>query len=185
MVRRYVGPPEAGASRRADADAHLGVATTGLLLLARISPCAPDHRSWARSAEWDGTSHSLAAFSSYWSSVHRRTRNERIPWGVFSSCWILRRPLGGGGQLCAGSSSMRLSSCPTMSGRFLGRVNAMPFALSRTFARPKRSSRDDGALVLGIGLFPCSILRMSQRSGQAMVDRVEQGSALEVVQHAD
>ena len=68
---------------------------------------------------------------------------------------------------------------------FLGPVNAMPFALSRTFARPKRSSRDDGALVLGIGLFPYSILRMSQGSGQAMVDRVEQGSALEVVQHAD
>ena len=64
MGRRYVGPSEAGASRRADADAHLGIATTGLLLLARISPCPPDQRSWARSAEWDGTSHSLAAISS-------------------------------------------------------------------------------------------------------------------------
>jgi len=68
---------------------------------------------------------------------------------------------------------------------FLGPVNAMPFAHSRTFARPKRSSRDDGALVLGIGLFPYSILRMSQGSGQATVDRVEQGIGAEVVQHAD
>ena len=158
MVRRYVGPSEAGASRRADADAHLGVATTGLLLLARISPCAPDHRSWARAAEWDGTPHSLAALSSL--LVQRSSAYpERVD--SLGSILVLLETSTPVGRWRSAVRGVILNAAFFVSyyeRAFLGPVNAMSFALSRIFARPKRSSRD-GALVLGIGLFPCSILR--------------------------
>ena len=158
MVRRYVGPPEAGLH---------GALMRMLILGSRPPGCS----SWPNFSMPTGSSE-LGALGGVGRHVPLPGRpfffiigvafigvpgTSGFPW-EFLVLLDISTPIGRWRSAMRGVILNAAFFVSYYERAFLGPVNAMPFALSRTFARPKRSSRD-GALVLGIGLFPCSILR--------------------------